>query len=347
MTEICRSPLHVPAAWKPAELAASDAWIHPLSASEIAELDAALNHAVAGHVSADTVSRSNFPLPMLAARLARMHTELVSGRGVVLIKNLPVTRWSEAESMLVYAGLGVHFGELTAQNAKGGLLDHVRATGRDWDKDPTVRGYQTNSALPFHCDKADLVGLLCLRHAKSGGESCIASSVAIHNAALERRPDLMEALYQPLYIDLRGETPRGMKPYYPQPMYGYHNGRLFGRTGGKYAESAQRYPEVPRMTAQQIEAMAYIESLAQSDEFRFDMIFEEGDIQLLNNHVIFHSRRRYEDYPEPARWRHLVRMLMFTEAYRDVPDYVQHVNEVIRWWRAHPGEAGTPEKSAA
>lgn len=347
MTAICRNPLRIPAAWTPADMSRSEAWVYPLSAAEIGELDTALRRVAASGATVDTMTRKDFPLPRLGSRLERMRSELVSGRGVVLIKNLPVTRWSEEESLLAYAGIGVYLGELTAQNAKGGLLDHVRATGRDWDKDPTVRGYQTNSALPFHCDKADLVGLLCLQHAKSGGESCIASSVAIHNAVLERRPDLMEALYAPLYIDLRGETPHGMKPYYPQPMYGYYKGRLFGRTGGKYAESAQRYPKVPRLTDKQVEAMAYIEAMAQSDEFRFDMIFEQGDIQLLNNHVIFHSRRRYEDYPEPERWRHLVRMLMFTEAYRDVPDYVQHVNEIVRWWRMHPGEAGEPARSAA
>lgn len=96
------------------------------------------------------------------------------------------------------------------------------------------------------------------------------------------------------------------------------------------------------MTAQQFEAMEYIEALAQSDEFRFDMVFQPGDVQLLNNHVIFHSRRRYEDHPEPARWRHLVRMLMFTDAYQDVPDYIGHINTVIRWWKANPRAPGVP-----
>jgi hypothetical protein len=63
------------------------------------------------------------------------------------------------------------------------------------------------------------------------------------------------------------------------------------------------------------------------------MTFERGDIQYLNNHVIMHSRSEYEDYPEPERRRHLVRVLLFSEAYRDVPDYVKHINEVTRRWR--------------
>ena len=37
---------------------------------------------------------------------------------------------------------------------------------------------------------------------------------------------------------------------------------------------------------------------------------ELGDIQFLNNHLIVHSRDDYEDWPEPERRRHLVRMLL-------------------------------------
>ncbi len=342
MTDNERLTVRGPAAWRPADMAASDTWIHPLSTSEVNEIETALAHAQSRAVDAQTMVRADFPLPVLAQRIARIRDDLVTGCGVALMRGLPVHRWTDAESLIVYAGIGTHLGDLTAQNAAGRVLDHVRATGRDWDKDPTVRGYQTTAALPFHCDKGDIVGLLCLRQGKSGGESCIASSVSIHNAAITRRPDLVETLYAPMYIDLRGEEPTGMKPYFPQPMFCNHKGRLFGRTGSKYAESAQRYAEVPRMTAQQFEAMEYIEALAQSDEFRFDMVFQPGDVQLLNNHVIFHSRRRYEDHPEPARWRHLVRMLMFTDAYQDVPDYIGHINTVIRWWKANPRAPGVP-----
>jgi hypothetical protein len=337
MTEICPTPLRIPAAWTAAEMANSTRWIYRMTDADVAELDAALAGVKARRLGVPKITRADFPLPGLAPKLAAMLRELESGSGVVLMRGLPVARWGEADSMTVYWGIGTHLGEATAQNAVGNYLDHVRSTGRDWDKDPTVRGYQTTSFLPFHCDKGDVVGLLCLHGAKSGGESCIASSVAIHNALIERRPDLIEAIYSSLYIDHRGEEPTGRKPYYLQPMYAYYKGRMFARMGGKYAESAQRFPEVPRLTPQQIEGMRYVEELAQSDEFRLDMVFEPGDIQWLNNHVVQHSRARYEDWPEPERWRHLVRMLLFTDAYRtDIPEHVQFLNDLTRWWRDNP-----------
>ena len=43
------------------------------------------------------------------------------------------------------------------------------------------------------------------------------------------------------------------------------------------------------------------------------MEFAPGDIQLLNNHYIMHSRTGYEDYPEPERRRHLMRLWLATE----------------------------------
>ena len=38
------------------------------------------------------------------------------------------------------------------------------------------------------------------------------------------------------------------------------------------------------------------------------MDFRPGDIQLLNNAVILHSREAYDDYDEPERKRHLLRL---------------------------------------
>ena len=341
MTEIPSAPVTGPAAWTPSQMAASQGWIYPLTPDEVEQVKQALKSAEARGITVDTMKLEDFPLGSLAQRLTRIRNDLVDGCGVALIRGMPVAQWTEAQSMLAYAGIGVHLGEPVAQNAAGRILDHVRATGRDWDKDPTVRGYQTTNALPFHCDKGDFVALLCLQQGKSGGESCVASSVTIHNALMQRRPDLVPALYGEMWVDHRGEEPEGCKPYFLQPLYTWHKGRLYGRTASKYSESAQRFPEVPRMTKEQAEAIAIVEAYAQSDEFRFDMEFRQGDIQILNNHLVFHSRRAYEDYPEPARWRHLVRMLMFCDAYRDVPEHVEYVNRMLRWWRAHPRASAT------
>ena len=261
---------------------------------------------------------------------------LENGRGFALIRGLPVERYTENEATIIFYGIGTYLGTVPAQNMMGDLIGHVRATGRDWDKDHNVRGYQTTSFLPFHADKGDLLALLCLRTAKSGGIGAITSAVAIHNAIVSRHPEMIELLYQHYCTDLRGEELEGDDPYYPAPVFAYHKGRLYCRLGRKYVESAARFPGVPELTEDQVAAMAEVEALAESDEFRLDLEYRPGDMIFLNNHVLLHSRTEYEDFDEPERRRHMLRMLLFTPGYTDVPPYVERLNAIVRGWGASP-----------
>jgi hypothetical protein len=242
--------------------------------------------------------------------------------------------------------MGAHMGTVPAQNMMGERLGHVRAVGGDWDQNFNIRGYQSSAHLPYHSDKGDVAGLLCLEVAKSGGLSCIASSVAVHNEILRTRPDLLWVLYEPFHIDHRGEEPDGHEPFYAAPVFAAHQGRFFARFGQKYVESAQRFAQVPRLTDAQTEALDLFRDLALSDEFRLDMEFQRGDIQLLNNHLIVHSRTGYEDHKEPERRRHLVRMLLLTPGYRDLPAYAQHVNDFVTWWGDHPRQSALADGEA-
>ena len=156
-------------------------------------------------------------LPELGAVLDDMRHELLRGRGFVLIRGVPVQRYSVEEAALAYFGMGTYFGEAVSQNAKGHALGHVYDLGFDANL-PLGRGYQTSSKLHFHTDPADIVGLLCLKTAKSGGLSSIVSSGAVYNAMLEQRPDLVQVLTQTIYRDRRGEIPEGGEPWIDTPV---------------------------------------------------------------------------------------------------------------------------------
>ena len=177
--------------------------------------------------------------------------------------------------------------------------------GKDF-KTPTNRGYQTSVALPYHGDSCDVVGLLCLRTAKSGGTSNIVSAVSIYNEMLERRPDLVAELAKPWYRDRREEVPEGKDPWFEMPVFNFHEGYLTTNYQGRYIRTAQRFAELPRFTEAQEEALAMVTALA--DELRLDMEFRPGDMQFLHNHVTLHSRTDYDDHPEPERRRHLLRL---------------------------------------
>lgn len=337
MTEMFLSPVHMPTAWRGPELADDPSWIYTLTQVDLAELNGALAVARSRGRNVEDITRDDFPLPRFSQTLMRLLHEIEGGRGFCLIRGLPVERLGERDASAIYWGMGLHMGEVAPQNMRGERLGHVRAAGKsDWNADPTVRGYHTAAGLPFHSDKSDVVGLLCLHAAKEGGLSCIASSVAIHNEILATRPDLHAALYAPFYVDHRGEELDGEKPYYVYPIFSVYKGKLFARFGIQYIKSAQRIPEVPRLTDAQLEALTLFNELAKSDAFRLNMEFRPGDIQLLSNHAIVHSRTDYIDFPEPERRRHLLRLLLFTRPETDIPPCVREVRRFMRAWGERP-----------
>ncbi len=193
-----------------------------------------------------------FFLKTFGETLRRLWDEVENGSGVLLLRGLDVDRYGLDGTRLVYWGIGAHVGTALAQNPQGALLVDVRNEGGDPYRDVKARGYHTSQYLPFHNDQGDVVGLLCFRAAKEGGESCIASSAAVYNEILRTRPDLLEELFRPYCVDIRDEQPAGRAPYYVEPRFAFHNGRFYAQHGPTYVKSAQRFDEVPRLTDAQL-----------------------------------------------------------------------------------------------
>ena len=198
------SPISSPAAWKRRDLENAP-WRVRLSPNEIDEARRAVSEWQAKQLPLASMTKSDFPLPTLAPTIAAWRREVSGGRGLQVVSGAPVHEWSVEESSVFFWGLGQHLGLPGAQNRKGDLLGHVRDTGAD-KNDRYVRQYLTTQNIPFHCDAADMVGLLCLTKAKSGGLSRIASSVSVYNELLSRRPDLAPRLFEPFMLDTRDEA---------------------------------------------------------------------------------------------------------------------------------------------
>lgn len=311
-------PIVDPAVWTKEEMSRTKEWIYELSADQIADLDRAVEHAERSGTPVIDIRRENFALPVLGPVLAALRRDVIFGRGFVLIRGVPIHRYTRAQAVIAYFGIGNHVGRVVSQNGKGHLVGHVKnITNGDYYKNHDERGYRTNNLLRFHSDSCDMVGLLCLHPAKSGGLSSITSTSHLHNVMLERRPDLVEVLTQPFFWDRRGEVPPGKKPWYELAIFHCYHGQFNSRYGRIHIDSAQRFDEVPRLSPKQLEALDYMEKLL--GELRFDMEFRQGDIQILHNHLVLHSRTEYEDYPEPERRRHLLRLWMTYDGERPAP----------------------------
>lgn len=308
------------AAWRGKEMAVSDAWIERLSDDDNVEIKAAATHALeAAGGDIAKITAKDFPLPTLAARVQSISKDLLFGRGFCLLRGIPSDAWGVELSAAAFYGIGAHLGSARSQNAMGHILGHVRDIGRD-PNDPSARIYQTTARQTFHTDSADIVGLLCLKTAKSGGESMLVSAMSIYNTMRETAPELALELFRPNAIDRRGEVPVGMKGYYMLPPLTWHDGRLTVHYARRYIDSAQRFPDAPRLTEQRIAALDMFDSLANDPDLKLDMEFKPGDIQLAHNHALLHDRLGYEDWPEEEKRRHLLRLWLAAKDARALPE---------------------------
>lgn len=321
------------AAWTADELNSDDrTWVVDLDERDATEIGHALKYLKSSRIDPLALTTTHFPLNRLAQKLSVIEDELDTGRGVVLVRGVPTENYSDEDCARIFYGLGLYLGSAMAQNPMGDLLGHVRDEGRDWKADPTARAYQTTSWLPFHTDPGDVVGLLCLRIARTGGLSSIASSIAIHDFLRVERPDLLAALYGHLYYDSRGQEPVGETPWCVLPAFETGERGVTSFFVREYIESAQRFPDVPRLTSLQKEALQLFEELSVDDRFRVDMEFRPGDMQFLNNHVALHSRTGFIDFEEPAKKRHLLRLWLKTPSHKSHPHgYQQFIARLEKW----------------
>jgi len=328
-------PVVHPSAWRGRQMRGSEDWMVYLSKSDNKELLDALSFAKARGADIPSLDKDDFPLPTVAGKLLAMREDVVNGRGFALLRGLDIESLPVKETAMIYWGIGAHLGKGAAQNAQGDMLGHITDLGLDFS-DLRVRGYQTRLRLDFHNDSRDMVGLLCLRSARSGGASRIISSMAIHNAMLMRRPDLLLALYDPVSIDRRGEAPAGRKPFYTGAVFESAGDRLFCRYQRRNFETAQRFDGARQLAKLQTEAFDMVDALCGDPEFYLDMDFRPGDMQFLCNYTVLHSRTEYEDWPEPERRRYLLRLWLDTGLIKDFPASWRERFEDQAIWQRDP-----------
>lgn len=297
--------------WVAEDLKHTSQWIHHLSTAEIAAIDAALIAARKQQLTFEALTKENFPLQALRPTFDRVLEELENGLGFFVVRGLPAEKYTKDDMRLMYWGIGLHIGTAVTQSSRGDMLGDVRDFGVDTFS-KKGRGYMSNQYLQFHADTCDVVCLMVLRVAKSGGLSRFCSSIAIHDEIARTRPDLLEVLYQPFYMSWKGQEAPGQLPYYQQPMFSKEQGKQSSRFIPQhiigYSVDQALHPELPPLTDKQREAIEYVQKLANDPRFYGEMMFEPGDMQFMNNHVMYHSRTEFEDYEEDDRKRHLIRM---------------------------------------
>ncbi len=323
------SPIQGPEAWTGSDMALLPSqWCHHWSSEEIDEILNAIELVSRRGLDLLEITRADFPLPTVSARISYMRRYLLEGPGFYLFRGFSLDDLSLREAALAFWGIGLYLGRPCSQNGKGHLLGHVKNLGLNYD-DPLARGYQTSARLPYHTDSSDLVGLLCWRPAKSGGMSSIVSSTTVYNEVIKRSPEAMKVLLRPFYRTRWGEIPEGKEPWAEVPIFMPHAGRVISHYVRSAIRKGQLLPGAPPLTDEQTKALDLIDEIANEEGINLKMIFQPGDMQFVCNHFTWHSRTAFEDSELVENRRHLLRLWLACSDGPSLPSWMTNSYEGV------------------
>lgn len=309
-------PITTAAAWRGDAMSKTDEWIYRLSADQIDELEQLAARFVIDDPDMRFVKAEDYPLAACADAIVDWRQNIESGRGFILIRGLRTDLYSDALSAAIYYLLGLHLGEPIRQTAEGDLVDHVYPTSDKMMDDITARPKRVRDSLVYHSDSSDIVGLMCLRTARSGGASCVVSAAEIYNEVLRRRPDLAHLFFEPFHFDWRAKDPKSAELTFQSTLVSWLDGVFSMYFGSTFVVSAPRHPGVPALTEDQLELCRLFDEISYEPGMAIEMDFRPGDIQFLSNYMALHSRTAFDDYAEPQRKRHLLRIWLMQKTPR-------------------------------
>ncbi|MBT7740277.1 MAG: TauD/TfdA family dioxygenase [Opitutae bacterium] len=289
-------------AWNRADSSVPKGWLKTWSKAELAELSSLSWEVDEGFADGSLVDR----------KMKVIVDELEKGSGAVLLKGLSMETFGEGalgfdKVRELFAAMVLQVGTPLSQSATGDLMLSVRneAFGKD---DSRTRGPNTNRRLSFHTDRCDVIAFLCLKQARKGGENELVSSPALYESIRKERPDLLSILMQPFPYKRHVVDKGNALPYCEQPIFSFCDEHFAGSFLRVLIDRADADPGCPSLSGKQREALDFLEETAEREDLRVRFRQEPGDVLFLNNWVTFHRRTAFEDWPEPERRRHLLRV---------------------------------------
>jgi hypothetical protein len=315
-------PFNHPAAWKASDVAGKEDFAIDLTPRHIGVMQDSLRGFRAALDDTGFPSLDAFPLVTIADDIARWRQELLTGRGLVLLRGFPIDQDDPEDLRLMYLGLGLHFGRPVSQSKMGELIGEVVNIG---DKDIRERAYRNSRTLNLHTDRCDHIGMLCVRKAIEGGVSGYASALAVHNEILGSRPDLLAALYNGYHHHRFGEQAPG------DPLVTAERIPIFSVTSGVpnviyirgYIDLTVEEGHVT-LSDVELEALNYFDEVANREDIRLDFLLEPGELNFTNNCFLVHTRTGFEDSPDPAQKRRLLRLWLREDGRPAAPGVIAH-----------------------
>ena len=316
-TELSYTPVDHASAWRSVERD-RESFVIQLQAHHLAPMDRALQTVKQNNGEAESITLDDFRLREIEADIIAWRDEVMNGSGMIILSGFPLERYSKDELGMIHFGLGTHFGTAMSQSVMGDRLGHVINVG---GKDPKERAYRNSTELDMHTDACDVVAMMCLQKAQSGGYSGYVSAISIYNEIVRRRPDLMAPLVEGFYYHRFGEEAPGQAPVTEEkiPVFSFSEGLLSINYLRSYIEMAAEELNTP-LSPQQVAALDLVDEISMDERFALKFITHPGDAVFFNNLTVLHNRTAFEDSEVEAEKRHFLRLWLVAHQPRPVCD---------------------------
>jgi hypothetical protein len=321
VTRINETPIEHPGAWKVADFCTPADYTIELTATHLREIGRAIERIREARLGLEDLQREHFEIPSLRPVIDEIQHEIEDGRGFVVVRRLPVEDYSKDEIGMIFWGIGTHLGRGLSQSVLGDRLGHVKDFSRE---DPLARAYRNKQELSPHTDSCDLVGLACLRDAKSGGVSRLTSALTVHNVMREECPESLDRLYRGYTFHRRGEEKPGDLPYTPHlvPVFSNTEGQVSARYVRTYVEAGEAAAGRP-MDEFERAVLDRFEEISKRPELMLEFTLQPGEMYFINNYTILHARTAFDDFEEEDRRRHLLRLWLEVPQMRSVHPHIR------------------------
>jgi hypothetical protein len=314
MTEMFSEIIDHPSAWKACDFSGPDDVSFDMDERHVDALRSVVARAKASGRGLQELTRDETAMPEIEKDLLDLRHELMEGRGLLLVRGWPIGEMSDEELALAYWAMGTYFGRGVSQSPMGDRLGYVTDVSKPGTQE---RGYRSAKELNLHTDSDDIVGLLCIRQAQSGGQSRLASSIAIYNEIAATRPDLLKPLFEGYIYHWFGEQPpdQGVVTSYPVPIFGRKDGYLSCIFLREFIQMAVEETGVA-LTDEQAEALTLFGDIAEREDIQFRFHLEPGWASFINNYTTLHSRTAFVDWEDLEKRRMLLRLWLKAEPAR-------------------------------
>ena len=319
-TPVMRRPIDHPSAWKVTDFRSPDDYSIALTPAQLADIADCVKAIRAAGLKLEDIECKHFPLTTMTGTLAEIGRRVADGHGFVVLRGLPVDAYSKDEIGFIYWGIGTHLGIGQSQSVMGDRLGHVKDFSRE---DPNARAYRNKQELSPHTDLSDFVSLCCLRSARSGGVSRLASALTIHNIIFAERPHYLERLYRGYTWHRRGEEKPGDHPVTPHlvPIFSNVDGKVSIRYVRSYIEAGMAEVGSPIDDLDR-EILDFVEATSKRPDVMLEFTLAPGEMYFLNNYTILHARTAFDDHEEEDRRRHLLRLWLEVPGMRPVHPHI-------------------------